>query len=86
MPTRFSNSVSDPAEQWKVCLPILQQHAMQVAIGRWRPDGMPSFAEYDAQRQSLWQQPKWARGVLVRCFVPQLLLHPGLDLSYLHAL
>lgn len=37
----------------------------QVAIGRRRPGGMPSLAEYEDRRHLLWQQPKWARGVLV---------------------
>jgi hypothetical protein len=52
-------------------------HWSQVAIGRWRPEGMPSFAEYTEQHRSLWQQPKWARGVLVMHLYISLPWHHG---------
>ena len=56
-------------------LDICLGRLFQVAIGRWRSKGMPSFAEYNQQRQSLWQQPKWARGVLVMLMLSWLICH-----------
>ena len=42
-----------------------------------RPGGMPSFAEFEERHSSLWQQPKWARGVLVSALHSEAHLKTG---------
>lgn len=48
---------------------------VQVVIMRWAPGGLPSFAQLEARRGTLWQRPQWARGVLVHDM--QVVLTPG---------
>jgi len=47
----------------------------EVVIMRWAPGGLPSFAQLEARRGTLWQRPQWARGVLVHDM--QVVLTPG---------